>query len=118
MSKLVLPLYILITSAALVVLKWGSERGGAAVDSMGGKLHFNINRYIITGVVLYGISFVLYTYLIAKYDLGYIIPVAAAFVYIAVFAASFFIFDEVFTSLKIAGIVLIVAGLTLLNFNK
>lgn len=118
MSKLILSLYVLTTSAALIVLKWGSKEGGPPIHSASGKLQFNINAYIISGIILFGISFMLYTYLIAKYDLGYIIPMTSAFVYVLVFTASYFIFNEVFTAFKIAGIVLIVAGLALLNVKK
>lgn len=117
MAKAILALYILATSAALVALKWGSEHGGAPVETVNNKLHFNLNAYVISGVLLYGISFVLYTYLIAKYDLGYIVPLTTALVYILIFTASYFIFHEVFTAAKVAGIVLIVAGLILLNLK-
>lgn len=67
---------------------------------------------------MYGISFLLYVYLISKHDLGYIIPVTAAFVYVIVFTASYFIFDETFTAAKIAGIVMILSGLIFLNLGK
>lgn len=117
MSRLILSLYILATSAALVALKWGAK-SGAPVHSVEGKIHFNLNTYVVSGVILYGISFVLYTYLIAKYDLGYIVPLTTALVYIIIFTASYFIFHEVFTAVKVAGIVLIVAGLILLNLKK
>jgi multidrug transporter EmrE-like cation transporter len=36
-------------------------------------------------------------------------------VYVIIFTASYFIFDEVFTSVKILGIILILSGLVLLN---
>lgn len=117
MPKVIIGLFILATSSALILLKWGSKTG-AAVESVGGKLHLNLNYWIVSGITLYGISFLLYTYLIAKYDLGYIVPLTTALVYIIIFTASYFIFDEVFTAFKIAGIVLIVGGLTLLNLNK
>lgn len=108
---------MLATSLALIALKWGAK-SGAPIDSLNNKIQFNVNSYVVSGVILYGISFLLYTYLIAKYDLGYIVPMTTALVYILIFTASYFIFDEVFTAFKIAGIVLIVSGLALLNLNK
>lgn len=117
MSKVILALYVLATSAALIALKWGSK-AAAPIDNLNHKLQFNFNYFVVSGIVLYGISFLLYTYLIAKYDLGYIVPMTTALVYILIFTASYFIFHEVFTALKIAGIVLIVSGLVLLNLNK
>lgn len=117
MSKLIIALYVLTTSAALVVLKLGSD-SGALVSVLNGKLSFNINTTSILGVMLFGASFILYTYLISSYDLGYIIPLAASFVYILVFGASFLIFKESFTSVKILAIGLILLGIILLNIDN
>ena len=114
MSKIIIALYVLTTSAALIVLKLGTRIGQPNYL----KLPFNVNLFTIAGIVLYGISFLLYIYLISRFDLGYIIPLAAAFVYILIFTASFFIFNETFTTLKFVGISLIVAGLIVLNIKK
>jgi len=116
-SKIIIALYVLATSFALIALKLGTK-GGAPVYLLDSKLHFNINPYAVIGITLYGTSFLLYTYLIAKYDLGYIIPLATAFVYIFIFAASFFIFKENFTLVKIIGILLITIGIVILNIKK
>lgn len=73
---------------------------------------------MIAGVSLYVISFVLYIHLISKNELGYIIPLTTALVYVLVFAASFFVFKESLTLTKIVGIGLILAGLTFLNLGR
>jgi drug/metabolite transporter (DMT)-like permease len=85
---------------------------------MDGKLHFNLNFYAVAGIFLYACSFLLYIYLISKNDLGYIIPLTTALVYIVIFVASYFVFHEVFTATKIVGIMLIVGGLIFLNLPK
>lgn len=117
MSSLVLPLYVLCTSAGLIFLKLGSNTG-LPISLVNGRLASNMNILSLLGLALYATSFVLYVYLISKFQLGYIIPVTAALVYIIVFVASFFLFKEPFTPLKIAGIVLIVTGLALLNLGR
>lgn len=117
MSKIIIALYVLTTSLALVILKLGAKNGAPA-DIVNGKLSFNLTIYTITGILLYSVSFILYTYLLSRYDLGYIIPLAAAFVYILIFGASYFVFNESFTPLKVGGILLIVLGLILLNMDK
>lgn len=117
MTKLVLALYVLTGSLALVVLKLGTHTH-LPVSFTNGKLGLNLNFYTVSGIALYGISFLFYTYLIAKNDLGYIIPLAAAFVYLLIFLASFFIFKETFTATKIAGISLILGGIILLNLRS
>lgn len=116
LSNLWLILYAIVSTAGLVLLKLGSQTG-AAVDFTDGKPHFNLGPYAISGIILYALSFALYTYLIAKNDLGYIIPVATALVYVGIFLASFFIFKETFTALKVVGIFLILGGVILLNIK-
>lgn len=108
---------MLITSLALIILKLGTS-AGPPVQYVGDKLQFNINAYTIVGVFLYGTSFIIYTYLLSKYDLGYIIPLTTALVYAIIFTASYFIFKEVFTATKIVGIVMILAGLVFLNLDR
>ena len=117
MEKIVIAVYVFTTSLALIVLKLGTK-AGPPLSVIESKIHFNINVYTVGGVLLYGISFLTYMYLISKFDLGYIIPVAAAFVYILIFVASFFIFKETFTAFKILGIALIVSGLIIMNIKK
>ena len=116
-SKFIVALFVLVTSTALVLLKLGTK-SGAPIHFAESKLQLNINPVVIAGIFLYGISFLLYMYLISKYDLGYIIPLTTAFVYIIIFTASYFVFHEVFTALKVIGISLIVVGLVFLNLKK
>ena len=108
---------MLATSFALIALKL-STVGGAPVRYIDGRFLFNLNIYSGLGIFLYAISFVIYVYLISRYDLGYIIPLGTALVYTVIFIASFLIFKETFTALKVAGIVLIVIGLILLNIKS
>jgi drug/metabolite transporter (DMT)-like permease len=117
MSEIILAIYAATSSLALIFLKLGSKTG-APVSYIDHRLVFNLGFYVISGVFLYGVSFIIYTYLISKYDLGYIIPVATALVYILIFIASFIIFKESFTVAKIAGISMILIGAILLNINK
>ena len=101
---------------ALIVIKL-STKDGAPVQYVDHKLLFNLNIYSVVGIMLYGISFILYIYLISKFDLGYIIPLGTALVYTIIFIASFLIFKEVFTVFKILGIVLILSGLFFINMK-
>jgi len=117
LSNVLLLIYALLSSGALVLLKAGSQTG-APFSLVDGKAQFNFGPYIITGILLYGLSFALYTYLISKNELGYIIPVSTALVYVGIFLASYFIFKEAFTALKIVGIFLILGGVILMNIGK
>lgn len=114
MANIILLIYALASAGALVLLKLGSQTG-APFSVVDGKPHFNLGFYIISGIILYGISFIIYTYLISKNDLSYIIPASTALVYVGIFLASFIIFKEPITALKIVAIFLIVGGVILLN---
>lgn len=117
MNKIFLTLYVLTTVSALVVLKLGTQ-SGLPIAYVDHRLQYNINHYVVIGIMLYGLSFITYVYLVSKNDLGYIIPIAAAFVYLLMFTASAVVFKEVFTIYKIIGIGFIVIGLFFLNINR
>jgi drug/metabolite transporter (DMT)-like permease len=116
-SNILLLLYVAATSLGLIFVKLGTA-DGMPIKFIDSKISFNLNFYAIAGILLYGASFLLYVYLISKNDLGYIIPLTTALVYIVIFVASYLIFHEVFTITKIIGIALIVAGLIFLNLQK
>lgn len=117
MSILLIISYVLSTSFGLVLLKLGTT-SGMPISFVTNTIKFNFNLYSLAGLFLYGLSFLLYIYLISKFDLGFIIPIAAAFVYILIFAASYFIFHETFTTIKIIAIFLIMLGVILMGVNK
>jgi len=108
---------VLSTSLGLIAIKQGTG-SGLPITFSAEKLQFHLNFFNIIGIFLYGVSFLLYVYLISKFDLGYIIPLTTALVYVVIFVASYFIFKEAFTAMKIAGIVLIVSGVIFLSLGK
>jgi len=116
MEKFIIALYVATTASGLVLLKLGTN-GASFVSLVDGRLNWNIGLLSVMGIFLYGVSFLLYIYLISKFNLGFIIPLTTGLVYILIFVASFVIFKESFTATKIAAIVLIVSGVILLNLN-
>lgn len=116
MSKIILAIYVLSATFALVFLKLGTT-DGLPIQYINSRLQFHLNAYVVIGFGLYGFSFLSYMYLIAKNDLGYIIPFAASIVYVLLFTASYFVFKEVFTATKLIAIVLIMTGGVLINIK-
>lgn len=116
-ANIILLIYALTSSLGLILLKLGSK-AGAPISFIEGKLHLNLDPLAIGGILLYGLSFLIYTYLVSKNELGYIVPVSTALIYIFIFTASFILFKEVFTAIKVLGICLIFGGLILLNLGK
>lgn len=116
MSGIIIAFYVLSTSLSLILIKLGTTKG-MPISFVENSLRFNLNPYSVAGITLYGVSFLLYIYLLSKFDLGFIIPIVTALVYIIIFTASFFIFHETFTVIKIIAISLIVFGVILINFK-
>jgi small multidrug resistance pump len=117
MQTILLIIYILSTSSGLILLKLGSS-SGAPFSIVDHALKLNLNPLNVLGILLYGISFLLYTYLLSKFDIGFIVPLTTAVVYVIIMTASFLLFKEVFTPLKVVAITLIVIGVILLNLHK
>lgn len=109
----IIALYVFITSAALILLKLGTDGGILAFGDNSATL--NMTPLAAIGVMFYGVSFLIYTILISRFDLGFIVSVTTALVYVIVFLTSFILFEEQFTVFKIVGILLILGGLLLLN---
>ena len=117
LSKIIIFTYVLTTSAALIIMKVGAQ-DGMPISLTGGRVSVNLNPAFLLGMFLYIVSFITYVYLISTYDLGYIVPLLASFVYVLTFTAAYFVFNEVFTLVKLLGIALILVGLILLNMGS
>lgn len=97
-------------------MKLGST-GGAPISIVSERLVFNLNPTLIIAGTLYVLSFLLYTYLISKFNLSYIIAVGTGLVYVVIFIVSFTVFKEIFTVKKVIACALILIGVILMNLD-
>lgn len=110
-------LYILCTSSGLIFLKLGSN-AAASFSIKHEVLSVNLHLFVILGVLFYGISFLLYIYLVSKHSLTFLYPLSTGLVYIVILVSSHFIFKEKVEVVTIVGGILIVLGVMLLNMKK
>ncbi|CAH1193333.1 hypothetical protein PAECIP111893_00436 [Paenibacillus plantiphilus] len=75
-----------------------------------------VNPYIISGAVVYGLSFFFYVLALSKGDLSKVSPVSQALTTIGVVLISVIAFNEPLTISKILGIALLMIG-TYIIFN-
>lgn len=109
-------LILILVSAAIgavgqIALKYGAMQ---MVQNPGVTLLEKIKWPIVLGLFLYGISTIIWIMALKKVELSYAYPLLSVG-YIFVFFASYFFFNEPISWLRIAGLVLIMAGISLIT---
>lgn len=114
MPFLMLILYALCTSLGMVMLKKGASAGlGFALEDGTVKLQFG--AMIAVGIIFYIGSFILAITLMSKMNLSYFYPVSLGLVYVLICVASVVFLKEKIHIKQIAGMVLIFAGIVVMN---
>lgn len=102
-------IYLLFSSLGQILFKYGSNKQFYfKIVSQG--IQFGINLYAIIGLIMYLISFILFMFVISKYNLSYIIPILTGVMYILTLLFSVTILKEVITIKHIIGSLLILSG--------
>lgn len=78
----------------------------------------HITYISIIGYVCYIFSFLLYTIIISKFELGVIVPILSGLVNIGVLIIAFFVFNESFNNTKLVGVILVCLGIILINLKR
>jgi len=117
MSVVFIVLYVIFAVLGSTLLKYG---GLEHVKTLFTVPFVNINISFITliGFISYGLSFLLYTVLLNKFDLSFISPLTVALVYILLMITAFVIFKEPITPSKMIGCGLILIGILLMIKSK
>ncbi|MFP5521037.1 DMT family transporter [Peptococcus simiae] len=108
--------YIFFTMTGLLLMKFSQEGIVFALENGSFNLHINIT--MIFALVMYGISFLLWTSLVVNNDLGFILPFSTAIVNVLSVTAGILLFDESMTPLKALGIALAVCGVVIMNLKS
>nr|WP_306220371.1 EamA family transporter [Cohnella sp. WQ 127256] len=72
------------------------------------------NVSVLLGLCLYALSSVTWIFAVAKVDLSKAYPMVAVG-YVLVFICSYFLFNEPISTIKIAGLITIVAGVIMIS---
>lgn len=115
MSNILLILSSIIMGAiGQILLKLGANK----IDNLGlnvaGFISLVTNYYVMSGLVLFGTSFLLWIKVLTKNNLSYVYPMVSLS-YIIIVVASKFLFNEQFTYNKIIGILAIIIGVIFIN---
>ncbi|MED1421241.1 EamA family transporter [Bacillus smithii] len=112
---------ILVNTLILVsgqfLWKYGMMKSDQSFSSLLGILKLLLSPYILTGLILYGAATVLWLFILSKVPLSVAYPIQSLAYVFALFGA-YFLFGETLTSWKIAGVLLIVAGVAMISVHS
>ena len=116
MQYILCVVYLIFSLSGMTFMKLGSmaENMKAILVPV---VNLRITPLSLVGYLCYGISFLMYTVIITKFDLGYISPILTGISNIGVLVIAFFVFKEHFTVASAIGAVLIIAGVMIMNFE-
>ena len=114
---ILIAVYIILTIGGVVLFKLGTQKD-FLVSIATGIFTLKISLISIIGLVCYLCSFLMYMFLISKFDLTYIVPVTTGIVQVATFVLAIMIFKESVAVSKVVATGLILIGVILLNIKK
>lgn len=116
MKKMILViLYILLTITGLVLMKLGGNTGSILIENM--RFSFTMNFISLIGFISYILSFLLFTNIVVKFDLSYIMPITSGLIQVLTLLSGFFIFNEVISTKGIIGASLVICGIIVMNIK-
>lgn len=116
MNTILIGIYIILTISGVVLFKLGTQKD-FLVSVSTGVFSLKISLLSIVGLVCYLCSFLMYMFLISKFDMSYIIPVTTGIVQVATFVLAILIFKESVTVSKVFATVLILIGVIIMNIK-
>jgi multidrug transporter EmrE-like cation transporter len=102
-------LYVVLNSLAQLLLKQGASQTANGLSLAG----LPVNARLLAGVVLFGSSFLVWMFILARENLSFAFPFAVGLGYSAVVLLSIFVLGETVSILQMTGIGLVLVGLIL-----
>ena len=116
MQYVVISIYVLFSVAGVTCFKLGSTES-LNISISNTYFSIKISWLSVLGLLLYIVSFLIYMGLISKNQLSYLIPLITGAVYLLTMFSSVIIFKEQIHFFQLAGSVLILFGLILMNIK-
>ena len=103
--------YICLTVIGATMIKDGASKGDGSIHIMNQP----ISKELIIGVLLYGVSFLMYTFVISQMQISLVIPLIAGINSIAIVFLGVIIFKESLAAGQALGVGVIIAGIVILG---
>lgn len=109
-------IYILLTILGLVLMKFGGNTGTISFGQ--GDFTFSMNFISLLGFVSYIASFLLFTNIVVKFNLSYIMPITAGIIQVLTLLSGYLIFKEKVSINGIIGVSLVIIGIVVMNLKS
>lgn len=108
-------LYILLTAMGLFMMKLSGQPIELGLKE--GVFFLNISSKMVLALIFYACSFLLWTGIVAKNDLSFIVPFSSAIVNVISVCLGIIIFNESTNIYKFIGIGMAIVGVILMNYK-
>ena len=115
-KKFLVVLYVILNILGLVLMKLGGNTG--TVNIKGSSFDFSMSLISLIGFICYIMSFLIFSNIIVKFDLSYIIPITSGIVQVLTLISGFVIFSESITIKGIIGALMVISGIVIMNVKK
>lgn len=110
-------IYLLCSATGLLLIKSGGEHLSLGIQKEG-ILFFNIHYKMLLGAFFYVCSFLIFMFILPRFDLSYIYPLSAGIINVVVIVAGVIFLHERPSIQQIIGMVCILAGVFVINYKK
>lgn len=109
--------YIIFAVGGSTFIKYGGLSKVSSLFTIP-LINVSISMTTLFGVLFYGLSFILYIFLLNKFDLSFISPLTVGVVYVLLMVTAVIVFNETFTVAKTIGCALILVGVLLVAWSS
>lgn len=109
-------LYVILSSSGLILFKLGTNNPNLSITIFSNTINFSSK--MIIGMFCYGVSFLLWMYIVSKINLTIATPLSVALVNALVLVGSCLILKEKITLLQGIGIFLVLFGVILISMKR
>ncbi len=107
-------IYVLLNSFGQLLIKLGTQEIGS-LETVG--LQSWLNMKLITGIALFGMSFLTWIYILSKSNLSYAFPFAVGLGYVTVILLAMLFLKETPSYLQASGMTLVGIGIILMSWQ-
>jgi len=116
MGYVLFAIYICLTTLGMIFIKMGSADN--SVKLQGSLFSLTLNLKFLLGLFFYIISFLLFTVVLARFNLSVIYPMAGGIVMVLSVLAGALLLKETLTIQNIIGAAVIVIGVVIMNLKS